>query len=224
MLQSDMRHPEHFLGTLFVALPARTIHGITAHDIAASSRRPLCHEQFELPQPLDIICNHCLPHIQRGQPLRICNQSILRSLPRQPQVGIVRSQTDPVLRPRRKHPIRLQSPLSDQIIDQNSDVGFIPPQNKRFRCLLSPVRRTGRSSSIGSGDDPLGSGFFVSGRSAYLSCEVESGDGFGFEGVSENPGIDEVVFDVVAGADDFDVFEAFHCTENLELDFFRVGS
>ena len=62
---------------------------------------------------------------------------------RQPQIGVIRPQTEPELRARGKHPIGFGDPLSGKIVHHDPEVRFRP---------VEPYR--GLAASRSSGIDP----------------------------------------------------------------------
>mgnify|MGYP003719522495 CR=1 FL=1 len=54
---------------------------------------------------------------------------------REPKVGVVNSQQQPIFRSRGEHPVRFQAPLRRQVVHEDADVGFIPFQDERLPTL-----------------------------------------------------------------------------------------
>lgn len=78
----------------------------------------------------------------------------------------------------------------------------------------------GVAGGVDSGDDALAGGFFVSAGAVDLTGEEEAGEELGHEGRLELEGVGHVVFDGVAGADEFGFFEARDGVDGGELDGF----
>ena len=83
----------------------------------------------------------------------------------QTQIRIVMAEDEPVFRPAREHPVGLWRTLSDQIIDQNSDVGICTGEHQR---RLVPDFQGG----VRTGNQPLGSGFFITRGPVDLTGKV----------------------------------------------------
>src|SRR5262245_32256330 len=106
-----------------------------------------------------------------------------------------------MLRTRRKHPVRLQTSLRDQVVHEDPDVGICATQ---LNCLRS--RRFARG--VDTCHQALGSSLFVTRRPVDLSSEKKSLDTFAFEAAVQLSGLDEVVLDGVAGPQQGGVLES----------------
>mmetsp|Transcript_9803 Transcript_9803/g.17688 ORF Transcript_9803/g.17688 Transcript_9803/m.17688 type:complete len:268 (-) Transcript_9803:65-868(-) len=205
-----------------MTFPSWSVCGSSTHQIIPTPLGPISNKELEITQSIHVVCNQRLTHIQRRQPFRISHQPILCPLPSQPQIGIVRPQTNSVFCPRSEHSVRLRSSLSHQIVDENADISFVPAQNERYRGLLSSVSRTRCTTSIGAGNDALCTSLFVTGGAADLSSEVEACNRFCLQCVGQNLGIDEIVLHVISWSNDFSFFQTLHTTEDLQLNFFWI--
>ena len=70
---------------------------------------------------------------------------------------------------------------------------------------------------VDAGEQPLGGGLFVARRSVDLPREEEPGDDAGFERAAQPTGIEVVVFDGIAWAQDVGILHAFHRADEFEL-------
>ena len=78
-------------------------------------------------------------------------------------------------------------------------------------------------SGVGSGNEALCGGFFVTGCAVDLSGEVEVFHLFGFEGWVELSGRCIVVFDGIAGPDELSVFKAGNAADDFALNVVGQG-
>ena len=70
-------------------------------------------------------------------PSLVVDESRLASAGRQPEIGVVDSQEQPMLGARREHSVRLETTLGDQVVHEDSDVGLVTTQFER-RALQTP--------------------------------------------------------------------------------------
>ena len=81
-------------------------------------------------------------------PPLVIHEPGLAAARRQPEIGIVDAQQQPMLRAGREHPVGLQAPLRDQVVDENADVCLVAAELERLRAPRPPRR-------VDPGDDPL---------------------------------------------------------------------
>ena len=93
---------------------------------------------------------------------------------RQAQVRVVDSKQQSMLRARREHPIRLQTPLRRQIVDHRADVA-----RRRGRGRTACCRR--RQRGVDSGDKSLGRRLLVPRCSVDLPGEKQAAEPLGLE-------------------------------------------
>ena len=90
------------------------------------------------------------------------NQTELETNGRQPFIGVVLSKQETILCPTGEHAVWLLSAFGDEIIDENADIGLIPPENEGGLT----VNPTG---GVDAGYESLGTGLFVSGCAIDLA-------------------------------------------------------
>ena len=83
---------------------------------------------------------------------------------RQPLIGVVGAQDQPVLGARGEHPVGLAGAAGDEIVDQYADIGVGAVEHERLR----PRRRERR---VEPGDQPLRRRLLVAGRAVDLAGE-----------------------------------------------------
>lgn len=84
-------------------------------------------------------------------------------------------QEEAILRAAREHPVGFFHTSGDQVVDQDPEIGLGAVDDEWILTLDG-------SRSVDAGNQPLGGGFLVSGRSVDLAGEVEPRDILGFEG------------------------------------------
>ena len=92
----------------------------------------------------------------------------------QAAICIVLSQLQSILRSTGKHAIRFVHTVGDKVVNQDSDIGFISPQN-HGRSVLQ------RERSVDAGDQALRTRLLVAGRTIDLTGEKEALNGLGFQ-------------------------------------------
>jgi hypothetical protein len=93
----------------------------------------------------------------------------------QTEIGVIDSQVQAMLRARCEHPIRLETALRDQIVDEDADVRLVAPQLQRVSRSPRIFRR------IGTRDETLRRGLFVALRAVDLSRQEEPRHALCFE-------------------------------------------
>ena len=133
-----------------------------------------------------------------------------RAVRREPQVGIVLAQQQPIFRAAREHPIRLARAARDEIVDEHADVGLVasrPP-----RCALLHAQR-----GVDAGEHALRRRFLVAGRAVDLAGEEQAGDELRLQAVLQIARIEIVVLDRVARPRDVRALEPGDRTHQRQL-------
>ena len=112
-------------------------------------------------------------------------------LRRQPLVGVVDPQAEPVLGARGEHPIGLADAARDEVVDEHADVGFGAVEG-------DAVGPGGEARRIEPGDKPLRRRFLVAGRAVDLAGQEEARKALRLERRRELARIDVVVLDRIA--------------------------
>ena len=147
---------------------------------------------------------------------------------RQACVRVVDSQVKAELGPRGKHAVGLVSSLGDQVVDQNACVSFRAVERERLFVA-------DEAGGVDARHKPLASGFFVARGSVDLTGKVKPLELFDAQRTVEFGGIDGVILDGVAGAQQFGVFKTgnavYHrglnldgkrCAHAIDIDLVRV--
>src|SRR5471032_23209 len=145
-----------------------------------------------------------------GGPARVVDQTQFATFFGQAQVGVVFAQDQAIFGPGRKHPVRFLSPESNQVVDQHTDVRLVAARAPAVFALCTQCR-------VGSGQQTLGAGFFVTGGAVDLPGEEQAADHFGFEAVFQVTRVEVVVLDGVARTHDVCVFHAANRLHDLDL-------
>ena len=140
------------------------------------------------------------------------NKSDFATFRRQPQIGIVLPQQDPVLGPRGEHPVGFVHPLRYEVVDQHADIGFVAPQDDRRLAAQLPV-------GVDARHEPLCRGLLVTRRAVDLSGEEKTPHGLRFERMVQLRGRKIVVFDGIARAVDLQMLETADAVQRLPLHF-----
>ena len=111
---------------------------------------------------------------------------------------------------RDEHPVRLETTLGSQIVDERADVALAAVEQHRFIARDLPRR-------VDAGDDPLCGGFFVTRRPVDLARQEETGDAMGLERGIELRGLNEIVLDSVARPDHLRRLEPGERSNQFEL-------
>ena len=83
----------------------------------------------------------------KSLPSLVIDQPGLAALRRQPQVGVVGAQEQPIFGSRREHSIRLEAALRDQVVDHDAEIGLVAAEDQR----LAPLDRERR---VEAGNSP----------------------------------------------------------------------
>ena len=119
----------------------------------------------------------------------------------EPAVGVVLPQQDAVFRTRSEHPVGFIHAFRYQIIDQDTDVRLVAPQDHRIQFLQFPV-------GVNAGHKALCSGFFVASCAVHLTRQEKILDEPGLEGGLQLGRVEEVIFDGVGRPEDFHILQA----------------
>jgi hypothetical protein len=146
----------------------------------------------------------------------------------QSKIGVIDAQQEAMLGARGEHPVRLEAPLRDQVVDHDADVGFVAAENERRAA-------PGTLCGVDPGDDSLPRRLFVTGRAVNLTGEKQPRDAVRLERRFQFRWLDEVIFDRVAGPQHFSLFQSgqrLHQLllerggkthrETIDVDFFHV--
>jgi len=108
----------------------------------------------EYPLQRALVGNVTRAPLGKDVPLLVLYESGLSSQRRESKIRVVDPQQEPVFGARRKHPVRLEASLRDQIVHENPDVRLVTPEDERSFVpdVLGRVRTC---------HDPLSCGFFV---------------------------------------------------------------
>ena len=128
-------------------------------------------------------------------------------------VGVVASEGEAEFGSAGEHAVGFGGGLGDKVVDHDADVGLVACEDESFFILDF-------EGGVYAGDEALAGGFFVAGGAVELAGEVEAFDQSCFERGVDLMRWGEVVFDGVAPAEDFGVFEAFDAVDDFELDVF----
>ncbi len=152
-------------------------------------------------------CARGREEVARLRQLRLHRQEIARtarsdaaerdSLRGQPLVRVIGSQRKPVFGAGSEHPVRLAHALGGQIVDHDPDIRLSPVQHRQRlpACL---------SCGVDARESALPGSLFVSRRSVDLAGQKDPVMSPGLQSRIERPRINIVVFDRVAGAQDFE--------------------
>ncbi len=128
----------------------------------------------------------------------------------QPKISIVLPEQKPIFSSRCEHPIRLRRSLGNQIINQNSDVCLVAPNDNGIQSF-------GSAGGVDSSHESLGTSLFVSRRAINLACQEQIAAYFCFECGVQLGWIGEVVFDGIGWPQNFGVLAADDCANEFEL-------
>src|SRR5216683_361625 len=116
-----------------------------------------------------------------------------------------------MLRARSEHPVRLETPLRNQIVDEHAEVRFIPPE-------LQTIATPGGESGVYASHKTLGRGLFIARGPVDLAGEEEATNALGLEPPCKLSRLNEVVLDRVPGTQQHRVLEPGQCVYELLLD------
>ena len=127
------------------------------------------------------------------------------------EVAVVLAEEEAVLGAGGEEAVGFGGAFGDQIVDHDGEVGLAALQQERGAT-------GGLERGIGTGDEALAGGFFITGGAIDLSGEVEAGDALRFESGMELGGRAVIILHGIAGADDLGVFEAGDGPDEVVLD------
>src|SRR5690606_3282526 len=104
-------------------------------------------------------------------------------------------QYQPVFGAGGEHAVGLTGTHGDQVVDQHPDVGLVAARAPAVQTLRA-------AGSVQPGEQPLGGSFLVTGGAVDLAGEEQPADHLGFQRVLQVLGIEIVIFDGVARAQD----------------------
>ena len=133
---------------------------------------------------------------------------------RQPEIGIVRTQVQPVFRTGGKHPVRFVHALGDQIVNHYADIGFRTVDDK------FPAFAFRFEGSVNAGQQSLGSGFFIAGGTVNLSGKEQARHLFQLQTVIQFLRIDIIVLNRISVTDNTDIFQPL---DGMDKRFLHVG-
>ena len=135
---------------------------------------------------------------------------------REAHVGVVLAQQYAVLRPARKHTVRLVDTLGHKVVDKYTDICLIA----RKRELLAAERA---ECCIGAGHKALPCGLLITRGAVDLACEIESGHKLCLEGMLKLCGVEEVVLHGISGTVKLRIGERGHSRQCGNLNIHRHG-
>ena len=143
-------------------------------------------------------------------PTNVVHAAHLPSQLGQSQIGIVLAQAQTILGPAGEHPIRFLHALGQQIVQHHAHVGLIAARHPGFLAL-------NLTRGIQTCQQPLRSGFLVTGGAVDLACKEQTLNLPGFQAGLQAARIEVVVLDGVAGAQDVRLFQADHGVHDGQL-------
>ena len=156
--------------------------------------------------------NRCR-RVEKSLPPLVIHETDLTPARREPEIGVVDPKQQPMLGPRREHPIGLETSLGDQIVDENADVRLVAPELESARPRASASAECG----VDPCDQTLRRGFLVPRRAVDLSGQEQPGDALGLETTGELGRLNEVVFDGVGGTKQHGVLETRERVHEVRL-------
>src|SRR5258708_6743342 len=120
-----------------------------------------------------VLLEPCAASCESLPPL-IVDEARVSTARREAEISVIDAQEQPMLRARREHPVRLEAPFGDQIVDQNAYVCLVATK-------LEHIASGDDVCSVHAGDETLGRGFFVPRRAVDLSSEEEASDALRLE-------------------------------------------
>src|SRR5690606_10293352 len=114
------------------------------------------------------------------------------------QVGVVLTQAQAIFGAAGEHPVGLAHPASEQVVDQDAEVGFVAPGAPTLLAAHLPA-------GIDAGEKTLRSRFLVAGGAVDLAGEKKAPDRLELERGPEGARVEVVVLDGVARAYDVGV-------------------
>ena len=130
------------------------------------------------------------------------------------EAGIVLTENESTFCPAREHPVWLVSPLRDEIVDQNANVGILTAEDERF---LTPNGKSG----IDPRHNALRGGFLIPSRSIDLSSKVEPAYSFRFKRMHEFARIDSVIFNGIGVGKKLGMLKSWNGMNELLLNLLR---
>src|SRR5262249_21500677 len=132
----------------------------------------------------------------------------------QAQVGVVNSKEQAMLRTGCEHAIRFETPLRDEIVDQDADVAVVAPRiEARFATSM-----LGR---IDAGHESLGGRLLIARSPVELTGQIQPCDALRLQTPSEFCRLNEVVLDGIARPQHYAIFESGERANELGLDISR---
>ena len=122
---------------------------------------------------------------------------------REPAVGVVVPECQPMLRAAGEHPVGLIHAASHEVVDQNADVGILAFEHERLAA-------GGRERRVGPRHEPLGRSLLIARRAVDLAREKEAPGPLALERGQELIRRAVVIFDGVAIPHDHGPLEAGH--------------
>src|SRR5882672_11434164 len=119
-------------------------------------------------------------------PARVIHDTELPTGLRQPQIGIVLTQHEPIFGAAREHAVRLRNSTSHEVIYENSEVCLIAARPPRLTVGCG-------KRGIDSRQQALRRGLLIAGRAVDLSGEKEPSDALGFQGGPQVARIEVVI-------------------------------
>ncbi len=127
------------------------------------------------------------------------------------ELSVVGAEQQAVFGAAGEHAVGLGDPLRDQVVDEDADIGLVAGE-------VDGGGAGGGAGGVEAGEETLGGGFLVAGGAVDLAGEEQAGHGAQLKAVVEGAGVDEIIFDGVAGAQDLGAFEAGDGVDELCLD------
>src|SRR5258708_34734458 len=78
-----------------------------------------------------VLLEPCAASCESLPPL-IVDEAGVSTARREAEISVVDAQQQPMLRARRKHPVRLEAPFGDQIVDENANVCLVATKLEHF--------------------------------------------------------------------------------------------
>src|ERR1043166_7243618 len=147
-------------------------------------------------------------------PIKISDKPEFPAVALEPVVRIVVTQRQTILSARGEDPVRFVNALLDQILDEHSDIRFLPPQPQRLTLLCIERRVNSRQQS-------LASRFFITGGAVDLTSMKQPRHTSRLKIRTQLARINEVVLDRVTRTDDAGLLESRDHPDQILLHFRR---
>ncbi len=200
---ADLGAPQQFERGAAIASQRHAQHTLDPFPghVRGPNSRALEPGGFEFGKPLLLL---------EERPALLVDQSQLTTDAGEPEICVVLSEQQPVLRAAGEHAVGLARAPRYQVVDQNSEV--------RLASLRHPRRAlAGRLRGVDARHQPLGGGLFISCRAVDLPCEEQPGDDSRLERGLQVSRVEEVVLDRVAGPGEVGVLETADGAHELVL-------